>query len=461
MKFVRILMCILMTISITGCGVASVSTDADVGDEIYTLGIEPDFNYVRELQSSHISLDKEGYLPSSKKVFYITGKDMSEDFGILDASTDELIYSGTLNRVGDVAEGDSLYMGDFSGLSEEGSYRIFQNNVGYSDAFTVDRELYKKLFKNIDDSLKSYEYENNSSRLFPLAMMMLTKEIYSEAPVDDGYISKNMEYLVSQQDFRTGGVFQESISSEELEEMEAEAKEAGENFDTATLISLSTTAQYAGVMAQYLSDYPLEDFGKRTQYMQSASRAFGYVEKYRDNVEDASIYYAACELYRLTGQLKYKNYILTTDAVDTENRQLQGDYALLGDIAYLNTSYKTEYQLCEKIMGDYMDRASDISMKTGRDCYYVQSDILECDKGQILDNMIVLGLVSYVLSGNEYASIEYNYLHYLCGNNVSRTDYFRNESAVDELGIAGDSVAMSKLLYVLGSDYIQVDKGDE
>ncbi len=453
MRFVRILICILVVFSLTACGTAPAAEPA-MENTIDNMGIEPDFNYVRELQVSHICLDEEGYLPSSKKVFYVYGEDLQNEFGILDASGDEAIYSGTLSCLSDPeADGNKLYVGDFSSLSEEGEYRIFQPDVGYSDSFRVDAGVYRRLYRDTLDKIKNYEYITNSEMIYPLAAMMTTSEIYKGADVDVSYISKCMDYLYSQQDARTGGIYAEYVSPDDLEDYKVKAKESGTVFDPTSLISLATTAQYAGLMAQYITDFPDEVGVNRSLYIQSASRAYSYVERYRDSADADSRYYAACELYRLTGQYNYRNSILSANMEEISRKD--EDYLILGNIAYLNTSFKTEYQLCEKIMGDFMKRASDISMSTSRDSFYVQKDIADCTKSQILDNMIALGLVSYVLSGNEYASIEYNYLHYLCGNNEGRINYLAEMSQNPQEDISSNAVLLGKMLFILGSDYIE------
>lgn len=452
MRVTKALCCIMISCVLTGCsllGGENVDNQA-LGDEISTLNISSDCSYDRTPQTSHICIDNQGYLPTSKKVFYIQNPqvdNLHKEYSILDADSDEPIYSGNLVMVKE-ATGDAgaLYMGDFSMLADAGAYRIYQPDVGYSDSFTVDKNVYRKLFDASNSKLKTYTYVENADCIYPMTMMMLTEEIYGTGKIDYDYIQKQINYLLTQQDKKTGGVYGEYMSEDNLNKLINDSKQKGTAFDASTYLSLTTTALTAGVIAQFCADNNTGNINV-PQYISAANRAYVYIERYRDNVDPDAWYYASAELYRATGGYKYRNAIAEYDTIGSIEKESEPDYTLVADVAYLKTNYKIDYDRCQAIWDKYVDRAGEISSKSGKESYYVQNDIETLEKADILNNMIELGLVSYVLSGNEYGSIENNYIHYLGGNNPDRADYFAHDFEESDI--------QSKMLFVLASGMVE------
>ena len=62
------------------------------------------------------------------------------------------------------------------------------------------------------------------------------------------------------------------------------------------------------VLTQFSRIYQTTDPQISIKCLNAAVRGYGYLEKQRTFSEEQ--YYAACELYKTTGQLKYSNYIL-------------------------------------------------------------------------------------------------------------------------------------------------------
>ena len=76
---------------------------------------------------------------------------------------------------------------------------------------------------------------------------------------------------------------------------------------------------------------------------------------------------------------------------------------------------------------------------------------IDGDDKEILEDMIILGIVNHVLSGQEYAGVQRNYVHYLSGVNLGANDYMTQKlimlPAQDEENITN----ISKLLVVFGN----------
>lgn len=422
--------------------------------DIATLGLSSDQTYEYVKQVPAIITDRIGYLPTSKKVIYIENPELTKEFSIIDADTDEVIYEGHLHKLDDknTKPDSSYYIGDFSEFNTEGRYRVFQPDVGYSYEFNIAPNSYHAIYEESYKTITEAEYIQTSALIYTLSNLMLTHEIYQNADSNEAFITGGIELLLSQQHPRTGAVYQELQSADTLALIESElASPSTATIQTDTMVSLSATAELAGVLAQFYCDYFETEQATAVAALRAAGRAYNYIDRYRDSVPSDSLYFAASELYRATGQYRYKKTIADYDLIPVSNRTCSDyNYTMLADVAYLSSGYKTEYLRCEELMAGYRDIASDISKSSSKQTFYVQEDIKDLSEDDILDNMMTLGLVSYVLSGREYASIQSNYLHYLFGLNAGKTNYYTNPMEGSK-PLNTDIIRLSKLIFILGN----------
>lgn len=377
-----------------------------------TLEMEPDFSYVVPVQLPHVLIDRSGYQSGDKKVAFFYGKDLEETFEIRDERTEEVVYSGTLRQVKET-DGRMLYTGMFTDFSVAGTYYIHQDQVGDSYSFSIGASIYNQKYKKLESTLLKEKFTMVSDQAYLLANYMFVDEMFSKTWTNMSYIRAKMEMLLYSQDTATGAFYSEIME---------EPVDAGMNDGT---ISLSTTAQMAGVLAQYV--YLYRETGDPVfinKCLQASQKAYRYMEKYRDNTDTDTWYYAATQLYRLTRQYKYRNAIIEYDTLPVESRSsTMYGYTILADFAYLSTPYGTDYNRCELLLDYYLDKAQSISMQSSREHFYVLPDIDAMNDKDILDDMVILGIVNHVLSGQEYAGIQKNYIHYLSGTNKDRQDY--------------------------------------
>ena len=377
-----------------------------------TLKMEPDFSYIVPLQEPHILVDQMGYQNRDKKVAFFYGKDLDETFEVRDNSTEEVVYSGTLRQLRE-KDGQMLYTGMFTEFAEPGTYYIHQNQVGDSYSFTIGTSIYNQKYKNMENTLLKEKFTQVSEQAYLLANYMFVDEMFSKTWTNISYVRAKMEMLLYSQDTVSGAFYSEI----------AEAPIEIENYDGT--ISLSTTAQMAGVLAQYVYLYRgTEDPVFINKCLQASQKAYRYMEKYRDNTDTDTWYYAATQLYRLTRQYKYRNAIIEYDKLPVESRSSTAyGYTILADFTYLSTPYGTDYNRCELLLDQYLDKARDISTQSTRENYYVLPNIASMSDNEILDDMMILGIVNHVLSGQEYAGVQKNYIHYLSGANSDGQNY--------------------------------------
>jgi len=443
MRRVLSCICIIIMLSVITCGCnISVNLLPFVTDErevvtsdVSTLSVAPVFDYEYTPMSPRLVTDKAGYEPTGKKVVFLESEDALPAFDIIDMQSGETVYSGSMSKL-DISKDHSLHLfvGDFSEFTREGSYRILQNEVGYSHEFVIESGLYKNMYKDIYTKLVSTDYVKTGDLIYVVANLLLTNEMYENAYSELSFIDKSVETLLACRNEETGAV------SELLNGGGGE--------------SLSGCAELSGLLAKYYTVHRDEEENElAVRALEAALKSYAYMDANRDKVCRDSYYFASAEMYRATGQLLYRNAIALYDqAEDGLFTESEYDYTFIADIAYLKTDIRVDYNRCERIMDGYLDDMVKLSSMTDRQHYYVQSNIDTLSIDEILDNMMELGLVSYVVSGNEYSSVKGNYVHYLMGVNGSNYNYLSDEGDIQKY-IGDNAVNLSKLIFILGSRF--------
>jgi len=413
-----------------------------------TLEMVPDFSYAVTPQTPYIYIDQIGYRSQDKKIVFINGMNLNKTFSVQDAENGEEVYSGTLHKVKDL-DGKQLYIGDFTGITVEGEYVIRHPQLGDSYEFIVEDSVYDREFLVLQKTAKEYTYTNVSDLAYLLANLMFIKEMFPDAKVDSSFIEKNVLMLLNSWDAGSGAFYSEIFTEPIVNGQDAPGRTAEVPAGT---ISLTTTAQMAGILAQYSILYRKVDPDFAVQCLNVAQKAYRYIEQYKANTDTDAWYYAAVQLYRATAQYKYRSAIAEYDAVDSSlhSSSSQG-YTILADFIYLLTPRGTDYARCNMLLDKYMDKAQAISVKSSRENFYVLENIDTMSDKEVLEDMIILGIVNHVLSGQEYAGVQRNYVHYLSGVNMGAHDYM-SEKLITMPSQDGINITnISKLLVIFGN----------
>ena len=386
-------------------------------------------------EEADIIVDRLGYRQFCRKNVYVLGNDINPVFEVRDEEKGKVVFTGSLRLVDDKDyDGKRLYLGDFSDYKLKGTFRIYQEDIGCSHLFSITPDRYKNEYKDIYEAIEAVEYSDISDWLYGLDNMLLAKDMYEDTYLDANYIESSLKNIMEYQDAETGVIAEDANNIEETG-------------------NLSATAQYAGLLAHYNIMFSEENPELAKECLDKASKAFAYVERNRDELPDDTYYYAASELYRATGQYIYRGAIERYDSLEEVKTSGEYDYKISADIAYLKTNYRIDYERCQGIMKEYQHAAEDISSLIDKNHFHVQKDIEKLTDEQILCNMQKLGLVSYVVSGYEYAGILENYVHYLDGLNEASIFVITDKETIDEELEAEDAIELSKLLFAIGHLY--------
>lgn len=459
----RLLMgtCLVLSLSAYGCGNANdsviaesvmstaenislSSTESDINQDesisdnsINEADSEDNLEFIKNVEASDIYiLDALGYRPEGRKRVFVYASELDSHYELVNVDNGRTVFANDFKAIGTSDNGNmTLYMGDFTDYISKGNFRFYHKQLGYSEIFTIGPDCYKTAFEDIYNKIEEEKLDNTGDALYVLSNLLMTKDIYPDVYCDDAYIEECVRKMMLLQD-EISGVVKTSIDKNEDEEDNTAEEYTAEE--------VSTTMQYAGVLAQYSCIYDEENPELAAQANASAIKAFALAERNRSLVESDIYYYAACELYRLTGQYAYRSAIEWYDTQGNEKTDYSCyKYIFSADVAYLKTNYRTDYERCQQLIKNYLNTAEKISEKIDKSHFYVQNDINRMSASQMLDNMQKLALVSYVVSGHEYTGIVENYFHYLNGVNDDKMSYCDNMSAKD----------LSKLIFSLGQIY--------
>ena len=448
---VRLSLLIICSLICTACtNTAAVEAEPQAVPVQDTLGMVPDFSYAVEEQIPNIFIDSTGYCPEDKKIAFFVGNELDGSFEVRDIFSDETVYTGNFVEAADMG-GRMLYAGNFTGLVKEGKYYIRQSQIGDSYEFEISDSVYEKEFVVLERLAEEYTYTNVSDAAYTLTNMLFLQEMFGESGVDSLYIKDALTKLMYSQDTMSGAFYSKVLETPiEVPQTAAPAEGIAEVQEG--MVSLTTTAQMAGLLAKYSYLYKAVEPAFATECLRASQKAYKYMEPYRSNIDTDAWYFAATELFRATGQYKYRNAIKEYDAMEPglKSRSAQ-NYTVLADFTYLSTSYGTDYNRCGALLDGYMDRAQEISVNATKEYFFVHPDIDNMSDGDILDDMIVLGVVNHVLSGQEYEGIERNYIHYLSGTNMEAKDYLAKRMLVPDPAEGVNITNVAKLLVIFGN----------
>ncbi len=397
-----------------------------------TLGLEPDFSYVREPEKPGIQVDRLGYLPGSSKMAVFQGTELPESFQVVAKDSGECVYQGEIRIRGNASDGVFTGYGSFTELREEGSYYIKCDKIGCSYYFDVKKDVYlekSREYGSIIEEMQNTEgIQETVDICEALSCLLAAYEMYpelltklwsagntvgEEEGADAGeffrMLRQKTDVLLSLQDERTGGIY---TNTGVLQAMGEEGQEAErEMSEEAAAAFAGTMAKYGYLYQEYDWDYAnicLKAAAKTWRYLDRAQQGGGVLE---ERVATGKIY-AASELYRASNERLYHNYILQNqELVVSRKTDL---YLLMGKVTYLSTKRSVDHELCSQIMSELMLEAEKTAANQKTGLFYVEDE--EADA--VMWDMTALALANYAVMNHEYATVIENHLHYLFGRNA-------------------------------------------
>ncbi len=497
---------LIWVLSLTGCTI--LPKQAHYSENTFTsMETEPDLSYEVPVSSPNIFVNQLGYIPDGTKVAVFCGKELPDRFHVVEKETGEIVFTGYLEEQGyqDESQEYNSY-GDFTEVSNPGTYYIEAPIIGRSYSFMIEKDLYGDVFK---EACRQYYYnrcgmtltseyagemahnachtgralvkedtsvsmdvnggwhqdESGSKMVEPaarsIAIILLAYELYGDAFTDDMGIPESgneipdildevryeVEWLLKMQDPATGAVYSGVTVYEQ-----GAGKGAVSYVEP---VDLQAARSFAMVLAKFSYLYQFYDTEYATECLKAADRAWRYAQLNEgdDRINEWKLA-AAAELYRASGKQEYHSYI--SDYLSKEDyTKMMDEVLFLGGGTYISTKQPVKLPLCEEIIETLMTKAEEIS-ETARNSLFLTGGSRDQDNiGELLLEMMYMTLVNHVISNHEYENVIENHLHYFMGRNQKAISYIdnvgeNNYRLIDEnLGIMKRFEADSRLIFML------------
>ncbi len=504
--FKKVINAVIVMSMLTGC-------TADPAEEvsIEKPSQVQEVNYEIPKSIPNVLVDQVGYETESTKIAIFRGENLQNTFEVIDAVSGETVYTGEIISKGyNESSGEYTSYGSFTELEKNGTYYIQTAIIGQSYPFEIGDKLYQELIPQISKNIYynrcgvdiSAEYAKDSyvhkachtgKVVTPdtkekidvsggwhtaagyekdvaegctiAANLLLTYEFYPSEITDESGIPESgnkipdildevryeIDWLLKMQNSKTGGVYSGIINSADPAKAHVDSDVGQQQLNEVTF---SATAEFAGTMAQFYLNEKDYDQAFAIQCLRAAEKAWNYLEDNTDKQNECYIpeqYYAAAQLYKVTGYTNYHKYITQYHAAEKENLQDENKQ-LYGDIAYLTTTKKVDSKLCSKIMDRWMNKAERIVEESKQSAYFVTGD----SNIDMLSDMLCLAVIDHVITNHEYVTVLESHLHYFLGRNSEGVSFIEgigkvHSSAADvQIEITKQPELTATLMFMLG-----------
>ena len=465
----------LCLIVLTGCGSIKENRQNDQENipEADSMEQEPQLSYEVPVSMPGILVDRLGYLPEENKTVIFKGKDLPQEFYVVDQKTEQIVYQGYPEIRKEEGEEKEAY-GDFSDFAAPGTYYIEAPILGKSYSFSISDTVYDSLFQeackqyyynrcgmtlgseyagdkahnachtgksvlrgngsvSMDASGGWHQNENGEKNITgayrAMTVLMMSYELYPQEYTDQEGIPESGNQIPDILDeirYETGWFLK-------MQDKQTGAVYAGVTaYDKGSYVEPACArAEFAFAMTMAKFGYLYQNYDKEYAMtcLKAADRAFKHAvlcEEADDGEEKIWRFAAAAEIYRAAGQVSYQKYLV--EYLSDGDLTLAGDMVQLsGCVTYISTKQAVSMVLCEKIMTMLMDQAEEISEEV-RGSLYMTSTEAEGDSSRILTQAAYLTVVNHVISNYEYKQMIENQLHYLLGRNERGIDYISDDT---------------------------------
>lgn len=441
-----------MGLLFSGCTSDAFRQQETAGTELVSMNPAPDLSYEVPVSVPHILVDQIGYPPHGEKTVIFTGSSLPEEFEVVDADSGEVVFAGKIKRREQSNGGqETPGYGDFSELTEEGTYYIQSSVLGRSYEFVIRDDVYDGIFADAIARLARHQEkklnvilptengepaekimqggwftdeEGNQDLLQSCEAMMAVLTAYElypdsfeqenqeEEPALFSCLRQQTEWMLGLQDEKSGGVYGGIL---------AENDKAIPTYRAAAM-SEETAACFAAAMAKFSYTYKKYDQQYAAQCLRAADRAWKYISKQQIAQEgtkaaaaEGMLFSAAAELYRASGQQTY--HLTVKQILSAGVKPGEEVWDTYGAVTYLTTRLSVNVEECEVLMKQLMNCAEEIPARARANAYFTEGNAAYTNTKELLWNMVILSVADYVITNHEYATVIEEHQHYFSGCN--------------------------------------------
>lgn len=395
-KGVLLITLILLVQAVSGCA-GRTAPEAQGSEYAAAVSMEdtPIIDYTVPRLGPNILVNRRGYPAEGEKEAALKGSKLPKRFSLVAADSGQVVYTGEIQ---DIVYNDELglYVGyaNFSDYRTEGSYYLETEYIGRSYTFSIEEEIYQRLFEELYYALLT-ECEEKTISLSDAIALLTAYEWYPEIfPDEDGAAVPEVLSELA-----------EWIGGREQTQEEAGTEEA----------------LYAAFLAKFSYLYQKYDRQYATECLRQASAMFERVQK--NMSKDAQSFLALTELYRATGYYTYRNQIVDYKSYFENNSSyLEEPGYLYGAMTYMVTRQRVDMELCNIFMSSLMDKGEEIAERHDDMIHPVTAKNNGCD--DLLKRVSQLSCANYVLKSYQYNCVMEELAHYLMGTNFKSVCFY-------------------------------------
>lgn len=447
-----------------GCGQNPVASETvkgtDKGKSAEELQMQDSVSleYTVEPMKPKILVDLSGYEADNVKEAVMVSENLPKAFKLMNADNDECVFEGTTARN---SEFENMGIADFTDFNGEGNFYISTDILGRSKVFSIhesDRlSMLRDTLKSLDETKapkgeKFYRLDGSETgdvvavdggfitgengerdvveNCLALLDMLTAYEYYGKVFTDDFGIAESgngvndlqdeiyyaADWLLSMQDAQTGGVYTGLHMNAETGEL------------TMGVETTRSTAYFVTALSRASYILKLIDEKYSSTLFTASVKAFKCLEANKDIVAAEQMYRASVEMYRATGQYAYSS-LINDYLKDHSDEEYESRITLDAAMSYMSTSRSLNVGYCTTLMQQFMARVEDQAALSKKPQYFAQPELNARELVRYADEMV---MADYIITNQEYAKIEENYIHYLRGRNIESVNLIDGFSTPDD-----------------------------
>ena len=357
------------------------------------------WKYEIPVSTVKVLVDRNGYQTERDKEVFFLGEELASSFRVVKAENHEVVYTGEIQeRMYDENTKSYMSRGDFSSITQPGSYYIETDVVGRSYTFEIAEDAYEKMFQNIMQAGEVLQPEQTAEAIcnvtFGMHTLFLALQYHGSLFETDNDLVTQMLRM-------------------------AEWMLTCQSEDGSLYADYEATAAFCGIMTMCADNFGKYDSSIAKNYKTAATKAWKWMEKQpQEQVKEDALFYAAAQLFRSEGAITYQK-LVTQHLTQKEGRLTENLYNFLGAALYIASVDNTSRDLCTKIMQEFVDETEKICKAEKQNPSLVYTNVLH----ENLHKVLLICFVDYITPSNEYAVIMENTLHYIAGRNDTGAGY--------------------------------------
>ena len=432
----------VVALMVTGCGSGSqtgteqVDTDTQSDQDMIQqsiFGREDDFGALLVSQgielpvsAAKVFVNQAGYISDRDKKVMFYGEQLGNTFRVVNQADKSVVYTGQIEEGGiDALSRCYLSEGDFSKVTQTGTYYIETDIVGQSYPFRIAQDGYENMFVGMLRNVREVPLEESAQGVCDISFGM--HAIMYAMQCNGALFEEAYQYFAEDEKDRQLVPQLLYFASWLMAHQDADGSLFGD---------YEATAAFCGIMVMSRDMFGRYEASVSKAYQEASKKAWEWLEKQNcdTNVRKSARFYAASQLFRAEYNEEYKklveDFLWERDADYSTER-----FVFYGMTAYVSADENTDRDLCTHIMKDLVEQNEYAGNDARNDGFFGTGRRTVYDN---LYNMLLISFINYITPSKEYTEIIENTIQYMGGLNENGICYIDGDGAWKELSETAD-----------------------